>query len=125
MTRREWLALVSATPLLQGAPEAPASPVAISKCQTYGEDVTAKLSAMFDQLGGLSRLVRNKTVAIKLNMTGGPNNKLQGMELGRTHYTHPKVVGAVAALMGKAGARRIRFVESPWIAPTPVASPRA
>jgi uncharacterized protein (DUF362 family) len=36
------------------------------------------------------------------------------MELGRTHYTHPKVVGAVASLMGKAGTRRIRFVESPW-----------
>jgi uncharacterized protein (DUF362 family) len=114
MTRREWLALISATPLLNAAPDAPASPVAISKCASYDDAVTAKLSTMFDQLGGLPKLVRNKTVTIKLNMTGGPNNKLQGMAVGRTHYTHPKVVGAVAYLMGQAGAKRIRFVESPW-----------
>ena len=69
---------------------------------------------MFDQLGGIDKLVRNKTVTIKLNMTGAPGNKLQGMALGRTHYAHPKVVGAVAYLMGKAGAKRIRFVESAW-----------
>ena len=122
MTRREWLALISAAPVvtpaltqvLHAAAGAPASPVAISQCPTYDEDVTAKLSAMFDQLGGIDKLVRNKTVTIKLNMTGAPGNKLQGMALGRTHYTHPKVVGAVAYLMGKAGAKRIRFVESPW-----------
>src|SRR3954453_16160460 len=118
MTRREWLALISATPGLTGAlnaaPEAPASAVAISQCPTYDEDVTGKLSTMFDQLGGIDKLVRNKTVTIKLNMTGAPSNKLQGMALGRTHYTHPKVVGSVAYLLGKAGAKRIRFTESPW-----------
>ena len=59
MTRREWLALISATPLLIAAPDAPAAPVAISKCATYDDDVTGKLSAMFDQLGGIQRLVRN------------------------------------------------------------------
>src|SRR5258708_38823609 len=100
MTRREWLALISATPLatplLNAAPEGPGSPVASSQCPTYDEDVTAKLSTMFDQLGGIDKLVRNKTVTIKLNMTGAPNNKLQGMALGRTHYTHPKVVESFA-----------------------------
>jgi uncharacterized protein (DUF362 family) len=114
MTRREWLALISATPLLNAAPDAPASPVAIAKCATYEEDVTAKLSTMFDQLGGIGSLVRNKTVTVKVNMTGAPSQKLQGLALGRTHYTHPKVVGAVAFLLGKAGAKRINFVESAW-----------
>src|SRR5438445_3805893 len=114
MNRREWLALISATPLLHAAPDAPTSPVAISQCPTYDEDITAKLSIMFDQLGGIDKLVRNKTVTIKLNMTGAPSSKLQGMALGRTHYNHPKVVGAVAYLLGKAGAKRIRFTESPW-----------
>ena len=31
-----------------------------------------------------------------------------------THYTHPKLLGAAAHLMGRAGAKRIRFVESAW-----------
>ena len=29
---------------------------------------------MFDQLGGIEGLVRNKTVTVKLNMTGDPRN---------------------------------------------------
>ena len=29
---------------------------------------------MFDQLGGLERIVRNKTVAIKVNLTGSPTS---------------------------------------------------
>src|SRR5256885_15037389 len=76
MTRREWLALISATPLLNAAPDAPVSPVAISQCPSYDEDVTAKLSTMFDQLGGIDKLVRNKTVTIKLNITGAPSHKM-------------------------------------------------
>jgi uncharacterized protein (DUF362 family) len=113
MTRREWLALISTTPLLNAA-DAPAAPVAIAKCATYEEDVTAKVGALFDQLGGLGGLVRNKTVTVKVNMTGAPSQKLQGLALGRTHYTHPKVVGAVAFHLGRAGAKRINFVESAW-----------
>src|SRR5260370_39361324 len=114
MTRREWIAMISAAPLLQGAPEAPVAPVSIAKCATYDEDVTAKMAAMFDQLGGLEKLVRNKTVTVKVNMTGPPGQRFQGMALGLTHYTHPKVVGATAFLLGRAGAKRIRFAESAW-----------
>src|SRR4249919_3335562 len=114
MTRREWIAAISAAPLLRAAPNAPAAPVAIAKCASYNEDVTAKLATMFDQLGGLDRIVRGKTVTIKLNLTGSPGLRFEGRPLGVTHYTHPKVVGATAHLMGKAGAKRIRFVESGW-----------
>jgi uncharacterized protein (DUF362 family) len=115
MTRREWLALIAATPLLKAdAPPAPAAPVSIAKCASYGDDLVAKLNTMFDQLGGLSKLVKNKTVAIKLNMTGGPTNRLNGAEPGITHMVNPNVVAATAYLMGKAGAKRIRFVESAW-----------
>ena len=39
---------------------------------------------------------------------------------GCTHYTHPKVVGATAYLLGKAGAKRIRFVESAWATAGPL-----
>src|SRR5580700_10326577 len=120
MTRREWLALIAATPLVKAAAEAPTAPVSIAKCATYDEDVTAQLAAMFDQLGGLERLVRNKTVTVKLNMTGSPSIRFQGLAPALTHYTHPKLVGATAHLLGRAGARRIRFVESGWATAGPL-----
>ncbi len=122
MTRREWLAAIAATPLLHAADggAAPASPVSIAKCNSYDEDVQATLSTMFDQLGGLDRLVRNKTVTVKLNMTGGTDNRVNGLAPALTHYTHPKLVGATAYLMGKAGAKRVRFVESSWATAGPL-----
>jgi uncharacterized protein (DUF362 family) len=113
MTRREWLAMIAATPLLKAdAPPAPAAPVSIAKCASYEEDIAAKLATMFSQLGGLEGLVRNKTVSIKLNMTGGPRNRFNGLAPGVSHMTHPKVAAATAYLLGRAGAKRIRFVES-------------
>jgi uncharacterized protein (DUF362 family) len=108
---------MAAAPLLKAAP---ASPVAIAKCPSYDSDVTATLATMFDQVGGLSGLVRNKTVTIKLNMTGAPSLRVQGRAPALTHYSHPSVAGAVAHLMGQAGARRIRFVESPWASAGPL-----
>ena len=120
MTRREWIAAITAAPLLHGAPEAPVAPVAIAKCATYEEDVTARMAAMFDQLGGLEKLARNKTVTIKVNMTGPPGQRFQGLALGLTHYVHPKVVGATVHLLGRAGAKRIRLVESAWATAGPL-----
>jgi uncharacterized protein (DUF362 family) len=38
--------------------------------------------------------------------------KLNGMPVELTHWVHPQVVGAVVALMGKAGAQRVRLLES-------------
>jgi uncharacterized protein (DUF362 family) len=115
MTRRELLAVLSAAPLaLKATPDAPTAPVSIAKCAAYNDDVTATLGSMFNELGGLERIVKGKTVTIKLNLTGSPGLRLQGRPLGVTHYTHPKLVGATAYLMGRAGAKRIRFVESGW-----------
>src|SRR5580658_1896769 len=114
MTRRELLALIGSAPLLKATPDAPTAPVSIAKCASYNDDVTATLATMFDQIGGLERIVKNKTVTVKLNLTGSPGLRLKGRPLGVTHYTHPKVVGATAYLMGRAGAKRIRFVESGW-----------
>ena len=116
MTRREWLAMIAAAPLLKASPspDAPAAPVSLAKCASYDEDLNAVLAKMFDQLGGLEKLVRNKTVTVKINMTGSPNQRVRGLAPAVTHYTHPKLIGATANLMGRAGAKRIRFVESSW-----------
>jgi uncharacterized protein (DUF362 family) len=67
---------------------------------------------MFDQLGGLRKLVSGKTVAIKLNMTGPPSDKLKSMPNQMTHWVHPQVIGSLISLLGKAGARRVRLLES-------------
>src|SRR3954447_476848 len=115
MTRREWIAITASAPLLRAAEtKAPAAPVSIAKCDSYDEDLTAKLGAMFDQLGGIGKLVQNKTVTVKVNMTGSPGQRVQGRAPAMTHYTHPKLLGAAAYLMGRAGAKRVNFVESAW-----------
>lgn len=123
MTRREWMlktaSLVPAAYLSRiigvRAAAAPTAPVAVSKCSAYDPaQLVPALSKMFDQLGGLERFVKGKTVAVKINLTGEPTYRIGHTPLGDSHYTHPNVIGAVTHLMGRAGARRIRIVESPW-----------
>jgi uncharacterized protein (DUF362 family) len=75
---------------------------------------------MFDQLGGLEGLVRGKTVAIKLNLTGGAFDRLGYIPAGMTHWVHPEVVRATVHLLAKAGAYRIRLLESPWSTAEPL-----
>lgn len=118
MTRRDLLAALGAAPIR--AQDPPASPVAVARCASYDEDLAAILARMFDQLGGAGALVRNKTVTIKLNLTGSPANRWQGLPLGVTHYTHPRTALAMAHVLGRAGARRIRFVESCWATAGPL-----
>src|SRR6266849_7731659 len=113
MTRRELISLLAAAPLVR-AKEALTAPVSIAGLRSYDEDLTGELSTMFDQLGGLGRIVKNKTVTIKVNLTGSPGVRFQGKPLGLTHYTHPKMAGAMAYLLERSGARRVRFVESCW-----------
>ncbi len=125
MTRREWLALAGAATGIRGtlgaaAAVAPTAPVAIARCASYDEDISRIMGTMFDQIGGLPKLVRNKTVTIKLNLTGSPALRVQGRPLGVTHYSHPKTVSAMAHLLGNAGAKRIRFVESCWASAGPL-----
>ena len=119
VSRREFLGAAGmavgahiARPALASALKAPASRVAIGQCQQYNRQVTDVLATMFDQLGGLEKLVSGKSVAIKLNMTGPPNNQLNSMPNQMTHWVHPQVIGSLISLLAKAGAQRIRLLES-------------
>jgi len=94
------------------APKLPTSPVAVAQCPAYGSAVRPTLATLFDQLGGLDRIVKGKTVAIKLNLTGNANGSLRGMPKGETYWVHPDVIGSTISLLNSAGARRIRLVES-------------
>src|SRR4051794_4716308 len=122
-TRRQWLSTAAAG--LAGSAisraAAPSSPVAVARCKTYApSELLPAMQKMFDQLGGLERLVRGKTVAIKVNLTGAPTYRLGYLPLEDTHYTHPYVIATAAQLMAKAGARHIRILESPWSTADPV-----
>src|SRR5258708_22068269 len=123
VTRRDLMKGIAAAPLaadLARAERSPAAPVSIARCDSYDGDLTGTLSTMFDQLGGLGRIVKNKTVTIKVNLTGSPALKFQGKPLGLTHYTHPKMASAMAYLLERSGARRVRFVESAWATSGPL-----
>ena len=98
---------------LFAATAAPTAPVAVARCSTYGPAMVTTLATMFDQLGGLRKLVSGKTVAIKINVTGSSTQRFNGMAQGQTYWVHPQVVSATVHLLGKAGARRIRLLESP------------
>ena len=119
--RRQMLAGLGAAGLSLARPRtgismsAPAGTVAIGRCRTYdGAAVLSTLETAFDQLGGLGRLVKGKTVSIKLNLNGGPNRRLGYLPLEETHFPHPVLVGAAMQLMGKAGAQRVRVLECAW-----------
>jgi len=126
LTRRQWLvrAAQAGVPVLLArrmAAEAPTAPVAVARCKAYNAaELVPTMQKMFDQLGGLGRLVKGKTVAVKINLTGAPTYRLGYLPLEDTHYTHPQVIAAAVHLMDKAGARRIRLLESPWSTADPV-----
>lgn len=120
MTRRRMLAVAAAAAPVPLLGQAAAPAVAIARCRSYDEDLVAVLGSMFDRIGGLARLAANKTVTVKLNLTGSPGLRFQGKPLGSTHYSHPKTVGAMVHLLGRAGARRVRLVESCWASSGPL-----
>ncbi len=126
-SRRKFLGAMGATagvlmtrPLSFLANSAPAGRVAVATCRQYGSAVTPALATMFDQLGGMEKLVRGKTVAIKLNLTGVGTDRLGYVPIGDTHWVHPDVIGATVHLLSRAGAYRIRLLESPWMTTEPL-----
>lgn len=121
ITRRTVLTAAGAA-LLPGYTRAAAqtSRVAVAQCPDYSASLVPAMKRIFDQIGGLGKLVSGKTVTIKVNLTGSPTYRLGHAPLETTHYTHPAVIGATVHLMGRAGARRIRIVESPWSTADPI-----
>jgi uncharacterized protein (DUF362 family) len=86
--------------------------VAIVSCPGYGPEVKAALDRSFDLLGGIGSLVRDKTVTVKINLTGSKFHAVYDRPVGESYMTHPATVMALTAALFRAGARRVRFVES-------------
>src|SRR5208283_2409657 len=72
-----------------------------------------KLNAALNLIGGLKKLVSNKTVSIKVNVTGGPDT-LANLPGYRTYQIHPNFLAALCAALYDAGARRIVVLESQY-----------
>lgn len=102
----------AATKLPDRSAEAPSAPVSIQRCESYEPKlVRQRLDAALDQIGGIDKLVRGKTVTIKLNLTGQVQEML-GRPASRTYHVHPHVVAALCAALHDAGAARIELVEA-------------
>jgi uncharacterized protein (DUF362 family) len=122
INRREFIAGIGAAGLHFSRParacnRLPTAPVAIARCKDYGAEFLSTTEKMFDQLGGLGRMVKGKTVTIKINLTGSATTRLDYLTAAKSFWSHPRTVGAVIHLLDKAGARRIRVVEGAWTWP--------
>jgi uncharacterized protein (DUF362 family) len=84
--------------------------VAIARCRSYDDNLEATLARMFDQIGGISSLVKGKTVALKLNLTGNPKRFPVRADL--PYRNSPETVLATVHLLARAGAKRVRILES-------------
>jgi uncharacterized protein (DUF362 family) len=89
-----------------------AARVAITACRTYGPEVRSALGRCFDLLGGIGALVKNRTVTVKLNLTGSDFRPILGRPVGETYMTHYTTALALGSLLFDVGAKRVRFVES-------------
>jgi uncharacterized protein (DUF362 family) len=120
-TRRTFLRSLSA-PAVALSPAGGASvsaKVAVARCSDYGSELLPAFEQMFDQIGGLGRLVNGKTVAVKLNLTGPATNRLGHLPAGMAHWVNESVVEVVIHLLGKSGARRIRLLEGSGVTSLP------
>jgi len=109
LTRREAFGVAAAAAVAFGKTP-PASTVAIARARAYDANIYSTLKTLTDQIGGLQRIVNNKTVALKPNLTGNPMRF--PVKPGLPYRTEPSTVLALCQLMARAGARRIRIVES-------------
>lgn len=112
-TALSWQSSHAASQTPDRSEDAPSSPVAIQRCESFEPQVVRRrLDAALDLIGGIAKLVRNKTVTIKLNLTGMEWKPFGGLPAYESYQTHPHTVAALCASLHDAGARRIVVVEN-------------
>jgi len=114
ISRRDVLASVAGISLAGAArgqtQPAPASPVAIGRCRAYDKTFDEALAGALDKIGGIGSLVKGKTVAVKLNLTGNITRFPNRPDL--PYRNDPATVLALTRQIARAGATRIRLIES-------------
>jgi uncharacterized protein (DUF362 family) len=86
--------------------------VAMVACRGYGGEARSAMEKCFDLLGGIGSLVKDKTVTVKVNLTGTDFSDFLERPVGETYMTHYDTALALGSLLFRAGARRVRLVES-------------
>ncbi|NQT17772.1 MAG: DUF362 domain-containing protein [Planctomycetes bacterium] len=95
------------------SPGEPSLPVAIQRCQSFEPQLLRrKFDAALDLIGGIDKLVANKTVTVKINLTGLAWKPFGGLPAYESYQTHPNTVAALCAILDDAGAKRIVVVEN-------------
>src|SRR5512143_3084062 len=92
------------------ATPATGAPVSIVSAPDYDSSQSA-LRYACSLIGGLAPLVRGKSVAVKVNITGW-GEELLGMPATETYIVHGSVVAALTTALAEAGAASIRLLES-------------
>jgi len=95
-------------------PALPASStVAVQEVTKYTRrDLVNALDQMFTDLGGLSDVVKDKTVGMKVNLTGGVGSANTNPPAVELFWTHPEVVKAAGEFVRDAGAKKIYIIEA-------------
>jgi uncharacterized protein (DUF362 family) len=96
--------------------------VAITPADNYEWTyIKQKVQYLFETLGGIGDIVKSgNKVAIKINLTGGSGSidydKLNGVSVQESYWTHPEVLRAVGELLIDCGVKGndIYIVESLW-----------
>lgn len=89
--------------------------VAIEAAASYERAlVRQQVQAALEAIGGIGDVVQGgDTVAIKVNLTGGPwFDSPHGVPRTEDYWTHPEVVRALCELLRDAGARKLYIVEA-------------
>ena len=90
----------------------PRAPTSIGLCRRYRfEEVRTALDRILDDLGDVRRLVRGKSVAIKVNLVNTSAEDLAGLPVWLTTTVHPVVAQALGSLLVGHGARRVTFCD--------------
>jgi uncharacterized protein (DUF362 family) len=112
LSARKLAAEVQSPPVKASIARRSDAKVAIVSCRSYGTEVRTAMAQSFDLLGGIGSLVKNKTVTVKINLTGTNFSQYMGRPVGETYMTHYATALALTSLLFEAGAKRVRFVES-------------
>lgn len=91
---------------------APRTPVGLGLCKRYDfPAVRRALANLFDELGDVRRLVRNKHVTVKMNLVNASGEDVSGVPLWLTVTVHPVVAQALGSLLVDYGAKRVVFCD--------------
>lgn len=105
-------AFVSTYSFAQQDVSIPKKPVTVQVCKRYHyPQVRQTIANMFDELGDVRSLVKNKFVTAKLNLVNTSKKTVGGVPVELCVTTHPTIALAVGSLLVEYGAKKVTFCD--------------